>query len=342
LLETGTDLDGNGYLDPNEVTSSEIICYGDGRDSIANTYTISPGIDCDDGGILLETGTDLDGNGYLDPNEVTSSEIICNGISGSDGQDGSTALIETSNEPAGNNCANGGVKIEAGVDDNGDGQLDANEVDSTQYICDGGSSATTMLTSYSTPPTSMGCDIGGSVIAHGLDNGDGGGTTANGQLESGEVDYSTTFCTKSTLLRIDIYPGSSHGYPADLTVFNNELYFTADDGINGYELWEYDGVNAPSMVADINPGSNPGGSASGSNPAYLTVFNDELYFQANDGTHGTELWKYDGVNAPSMVADITPGSSSSLPGDLTVFNNELYFRAYDGTSGYELWRYDGT
>ena len=113
------------------------------------------------------------------------------------GNDGSTALIATSTEPAGTNCANGGVKIEAGVDDNGNGQLDANEVDSTQYICDGGSSATTMLTSYSTPPTSMGCDIGGSVIAHGLDNGDGGGTAANGQLESGEVDYSTTFCTKS-------------------------------------------------------------------------------------------------------------------------------------------------
>ena len=88
------------------------------------------------------------------------------------GNDGSTALIATSTEPAGTNCANGGVKIEAGVDDNGNGQLDSNEVDSTQYICDGGSSATTMLTSYSTPPTSMGCDIGGSVIAHGLDNGD--------------------------------------------------------------------------------------------------------------------------------------------------------------------------
>ena len=42
----------------------------------------------------------------------------------------------------------------------------------------------------------MGCDIGGSVIAHGLDNGDGGGTAANGQLESGEVDYSTTFSHK--------------------------------------------------------------------------------------------------------------------------------------------------
>ena len=44
-----------------------------------------------------------------------------------------------------------------------------------------------------------------------------------------------------------------HSYPHELTVFNNELYFIASEGINGYELWKCDGVNAPSMVADITP-----------------------------------------------------------------------------------------
>ena len=99
------------------------------------------------------------------------------------------------------------------------------------------------------------------------------------------------------------------------------------------ELWKYDRVNAPSMVADIYLGS--GSSYAG----YLTVFNNELYFIANDGTNGDELWKYDGTNAPSMVADII--GSSSYPGYLTVFNNELYFKANDGTNGIELWKYDG-
>ena len=100
-----------------------------------------------------------------------------------------------------------------------------------------------------------------------------------------------------------------------------------------YELWKYDGTNAPSMVANINPGSG------GSYPDYLTVFNNELYFQANDATNGydVQLWKYDGTNAPSMVAGPCCGSSESS--GLTVFNNELYFSADDGTNGYELWKY---
>ena len=81
------------------------------------------------------------------------------------------------------------------------------------------------------------------------------------------------------------------------------------------------------MVANINPGSGS------SYPSGLTVFNNELYFQANDGTNGYELWKYDGTNAPSMVANINPGSGNSYPYYLTVFNNELYFQADDGTNG---------
>ena len=60
------------------------------------------------------------------------------------------------------------------------------------------------------------------------------------------------------------------------------------------------------MVADINP------NAGSSHPFSLTVFNNELYFRADDGIHGKELWKYDGVNAPSMVADIRSGSGQQI------------------------------
>ena len=354
-FDIGEDTNADGILDAIEVVISVDICNGaDGADGAQGP--VGPqgpaGNDGADGaqgpqgpqGPAGNDGTDgQDGaDGAQGPQgpQGPAGNDGADGTDGQDGADGVTALIATSNEPAGNNCANGGVKVEAGNDDNDNGQLESNEVDSTQYICDGGSSANTMLISVSNQQISTICNGGSRVVSHGLDNGDGGGTAANGQLESGEVDYSTTYCkTVALSLVTDIRP-TLGSFPKFLTAFNNELYFNAYDGINGYELWKSNGTAAGTvMIADINSGS------SNSNPSHLTVFNNELYFVADDGTNGDELWKYDGVNAPSMVANINPfGDSISTikHSCFTVFNNELYFKANDGTHGHELWKTDGT
>ena len=45
-------------------------------------------------------------------------------------------------------------------------------------------------------------------MMQGLDNGDGGGTAQNGVLESGEVDYTTTYCSKYVIGQVaDINSG---------------------------------------------------------------------------------------------------------------------------------------
>lgn len=56
---------------------------------------------------------------------------------GSNGANGLNSLIKTSNEPAGNNCNSGGIKIETGLDLNSDGNLDNIEINNsqTQFIC---------------------------------------------------------------------------------------------------------------------------------------------------------------------------------------------------------------
>jgi ELWxxDGT repeat protein len=136
----------------------------------------------------------------------------------------------------------------------------------------------------------------------------------------------------------DISPGNNDSSPQNLTNVNGVLYFSADDGTHGSELWKSDGTAAgTSMVADMNSGS------AASNPDYLTNVNGTLYFTADDGIHGKELWKSDGTSAGTvLVKDINPGSSDSAPGYLTNFNGTLYFQAKTASSGVELWKSDGT
>lgn len=97
--------------------------------------------------------------------------------------------------------------------------------------------------------------------------------------------------TEGTKLLKDINPDNSGYYgnyferPDQLTVAGNLLFFTADDGFNGRELWVSDGTpEGTQLFQDINPGPN------GSYPRRLTVFGDQLFFTANDGTTGREPW----------------------------------------------------
>ncbi len=166
------------------------------------------------------------------------------------------------------------------------------------------------------------------------------GSWSGNDYTSGAITGDCTVSVNGVLsldMVYDIKGGAGSSNPTNLSVMNNVLYFRADDGTNGVELWKYDGTNTPSMVADINAGSGD------SSPLYLTVMNNVLYFQADDGSHGIELWKYDGTNAPSMVADINNvGMDSSNPSGLIVMNGVLYFHASDNTAGDELWKFDGT
>ncbi len=67
-----------------------------------------------------------------------------------------------------------------------------------------------------------------------------------------------------------------------------------------------------------------------------------MFFTANDGSNGTELWKSDGTESgTSLVKDINPDGNSN-PANLRNFDGILYFSADDGTNGSELWKSDGT
>lgn len=130
----------------------------------------------------------------------------------------------------------------------------------------------------------------------------------------------------------DLNPGSADGFmygAANFVEFQNTLYFQANDGVHGRELWKYNG-HAFSLAADI--------SVLGGRPAETTVFQNMLYFRADDEDHGKELWRFDGTTA-TLVVDLLEGPSDSVPRGMTVFDGQLYFSAYNGTSTV-LFRHD--
>src|SRR4051812_37805880 len=94
----------------------------------------------------------------------------------------------------------------------------------------------------------------------------------------------------------------------------------------------------PQMVLDIYPGRQ-GSAGWGSNVPEVVAIGSTAYFTADDGVHGTEMWRSDGTAAgTTMVKDVDPGFSSSSPRNLTNVNGTLYFSASDEAHGNELWR----
>jgi ELWxxDGT repeat protein len=110
-----------------------------------------------------------------------------------------------------------------------------------------------------------------------------------------------------TVLVKDINPGSAdafdNGHFAQ-GVLDGTLYFTATDGVHGFELWKSDGTAAgTSLVQDIRSGP------ADSSPLDLTNFEGTLFFSADDGPHGRELWKL----SPDSGAGTGPSSSPDNP-----------------------------
>ncbi len=147
--------------------------------------------------------------------------------------------------------------------------------------------------------------------------------------------------TAGTVLVKDINVGVNNSVPARLVNANGTLFFRADDGVNGPELWKSDGTTAGTvMVKNINPSTIDNNS---NQLAEILSIGNEVYFMADDGVHGFELWKSNGTEAGTvMVKDINPGSESAYMGWLRNINGILFFRAYDGVNGDELWKSNGT
>ena len=162
--------------------------------------------------------------------------------------------------------------------------------------------------------------------------------------------WKTDGTESGTNLVIDLTEGEESSTISEQTAFKGRLYFVYDDGDDnhGNELWCTDGtVEGTFLVKDIATGVDVFNRANNSNPRYLTVVNDLLYFSAYTVEYGDELWRTDGTTGGTiMVADMyTTAGWGSHPYELTNVNGTLYFaaRSYNFDpdyidTGYELWK----
>jgi uncharacterized protein (TIGR03382 family) len=153
-IEVGNDNDDSAALDDDEVLQTQYVCNGapgqdgeDGEDGAPGQdgedgEDGAPGRDGEDGedGVPGQNGEDgedgVPGRDGQDGADGADGEDGAPGRDGASSEDGKSALV-TTRAATEEECATGGTSFESGVDDDGDGTLDADEVDSKASVCNG-------------------------------------------------------------------------------------------------------------------------------------------------------------------------------------------------------------
>jgi large repetitive protein len=142
------------------------------------------------------------------------------------------------------------------------------------------------------------------------------------------VSDGTSRGTFSLLPEPPIPEGKDHGEPHYVTVVGDRAFFM---GARDH-LWVTDGSREGTREVKAV-----------SVPREFCEFKGVVYFQADDGEHGSELWRTDGTSQGTwLVKDINPGPALSGPFLLRDLGEFFLFSADDGVHGYEQWRSDGT
>ena len=119
----------------------------------------------------------------------------------------------------------------------------------------------------------------------------------------------------------------SNGYGSS----NQGLYLTLNDTTKGAEPWVVNPAGKAAIVANMNPVTGTGSSPE----QYTAGAGSIVYFAADDGTNGLEVYRYDPALTdsktgnplpPALTANVNPTGSSS-PDSLTPSGNSLFWRA---------------
>jgi len=301
---------------------------------------------CSEGGAEIYIGNDLNSNGFLDEEEVTSSTKVCHGkegLSGPQGVPGHTiqtdsSLLGIEELDIGNaTCPTGGILIHSGIDADGNNQLEQEEIATSEALCDGlvgsngvngqtgvdgaqgegGIQGAPALVEHLQPSPAV-CPSG-IILRFGVDDGVGEGVAFDEQLHDDEVRSSIQICS-STLLygpisdfATGIADGIAPSCDAMAWMVEQQRLLTAGvNGIDGCELWVSEGFESSTqLLLDINPSGDALPGQYLGLTSVQTPQGERVFFDADDGVNGRQLWVSDAtVSGTKRVVDT--GDSLSL------------------------------
>jgi len=304
-VSSGLDVNGDRVLDEAEVTEVSFVC-----DPVRSVVRVRTSTTCENGGSRIETGPDLDGDGQLDDAEVNEVTNVCSG------EAAGRSLVVTTPEPAGMNCAAGGEKVEIGFDTDGDGILQASEIGSTSYVCNGergddgtGGNAVRITTVPNGDPE---CPNGGTQIETGPDS------NGNGNLDDSEVTNTTYSCNgNATTTLVDVVDiAAAPNGPCGLEGGQRIWTGVDDDGDGVLDVSERD---TSRDVCDTTTGTGvPFQILTVSLPDGFTSVSYEREIEAVGGTAGGYTWQLLGDVPPGLTIGTSGTPTTDLSGTITA------------------------
>jgi hypothetical protein len=190
-VRSGFDDDGDGALDDAEIDQVSYVC-GDTPAAVLVRSDAEPAGDhCAHGGTAVSSGSDDDGDGVLDGEEVDGTAYVCQPAPPS-------VVVRQDALPAGEHCPHGGAAIASGVDDDRDGALADDEVDHTAYLCSP-APAVTVTRHDPLPVGSAACPDGGAAVHSGVDD------DHDGALADAEIETTTFVCDVAAIIDGDLF-----------------------------------------------------------------------------------------------------------------------------------------
>ena len=135
----------------------------------------------------------------------------------------------------------------------------------------------------------------------------------------------------------DIEPGAGSGYPSALYAVGSNVVFSGCTVAAGCEPWVSDGTGPGTVpLADIHPTADSYPYNFFWHPGLA-----RLFFTADDGVHGSELWQRVGWRRRAGSPTSRAGLDDGRPNGLAAVATKLVFTGSDGGGGTRLFTYDG-